>query len=437
MKTSLADYTEWLTYHEDALDTSKSLWFVRDVLDVSALHENAVCLAADNFSVLIRCKPFFKAFPSVFIALADNELRTVVAEAFEEYLPEVLVLLPDDKAFKAHKNIREVHEAGGSVAVDRLIAGASERPMRGLLDLARVEKETPENIPSVLSGFDVLDGVTGGFYGSELSVWTGKSGGGKSSILGQILVEAIHQGHKVCAYSGELSAWRFKQWVSLQAAGPDNITEKEDRFSGYQFFVVNPLAQDRIDNWWGGRFFLTDNTMPDSSSEDEIIALFEYAVRRHGCSVFLVDNMMTARFSATHDSDYYRSQSTFVGRLIEFAKRYEVHVHLVAHPRKTDADRRLSAEDIAGSADIRNRCDNLFSLERLSEDAAAAKGFDTVLRVLKNRNCGKEISIGLCFDRASRRFFKPGTAPNKSYGWEQIVQQTAISLPEREDGNPF
>lgn len=437
MKQSFADFTEWLTYYEDRLDTSKSIWFVRDSLDVYALNDNAVCLAVSDFAALATCKPFFMQFPSVFLALADSEIRESVAGAFEDFAPEVAVLLPADNAFRGHGNVREVLEAGGTVAVDRLMVGANERPMRGLLNLADVATDSQESMPSVLSGFDVLDSVTGGFYGSELSVWTGKSGGGKSTILGQILIEAINQGHRVCAYSGELSAWRFKKWVSLQAAGADGITEKTDRFSGQVFFDVNPLVQRSIDAWWDGKFFLTDNTMPDASDEDAIISLFEHAVRRHGCSVFLVDNLMTARLSKMRDADYYRAQSAFVGRLLEFAKRYGVHVHLVAHPRKTDTERRLSAEDVAGSADIRNRCDNLFSLERYGEEKAAESGFDSVLRVLKNRNCGKEISIGLCFDAPSRRFYKPGTSPNKKYGWAKIAQQETITLPEREDGNPF
>lgn len=438
MKQSCVDYTEWLTYFQDNLDTSKSLWFVRDVLDVDALRENAVCLALGcDFSDLLKCRDFFKSFPSVFLALADSGIRETVSDAFADCAPEISVLLPNENAFRSHQNVREVLAAGGMVAVDRLISGAVERPMSGLLNLADVAAESQESRPSVLSGFDILDSVTGGFYEAELSVWTGKSGGGKSTILGQIMIEAINQGHRVCVYSGELSAWRFKTWVSLQAAGPDHVTGKIDRFSGQSFYEVNRLAQKSIDAWWDGKFFLTDNTMPDSSDEGEIIALFEHAVRRHGCSVFLVDNLMTSRLSKTRDTDYYRAQSNFVGRLLEFAKRYGVHVHLVAHPRKTEADRRLSAEDVAGSADIRNRCDNLFSLERYSEEKAAETGFDTVLRVLKNRNSGREIAIGLCFDESTRRFYKPGTYPDKKYGWEQIGHQATISLPEREDGNPF
>ena len=184
--------------------------------------------------------------------------------------------------------------------------------------------------------------------------------------------------------------------------------------------MVPKFVQDKVDEWWRGSFFLYDNTSPGGNDEDAIISTFEYAVRRFGCSVFLVDNLMTARFSTSRESDFYRAQSNFVGRLVEFAKKYEVHVHLVAHPRKTDG-RTLTNDDIGGSGDVTNRADNTFSLERLSEADAAQKGYNAVLRVLKNRACGRELALALCFDGASRRFYRPGMV--RKYGWESMEQE--------------
>lgn len=43
--TGLFDATNWLAYFEDSMDTRRTLWFVRDVLDVDALRDNAVALA--------------------------------------------------------------------------------------------------------------------------------------------------------------------------------------------------------------------------------------------------------------------------------------------------------------------------------------------------------------------------------------------------------
>ncbi len=174
---------------------------------------------------------------------------------------------------------------------------------------------------------------------------------------------------------------------------------------------------------------LFDNRYP--GDEDSILRLFEYAVRRYGVCVFLVDNLMAAQLSSSSDRDFYRAQSNFTGRLVEFAKRNEVHVHLVAHPRKTDSGRVLEADDIGGSGDVSNRADNAFSLTRLNDQEAENRGFKTVLRVLKNRSFGELASIGLDYESTSRRFFKAGTAnPNKQYGWELSGPQQVMELPE-------
>ena len=186
----------------------------------------------------------------------------------------------------------------------------------------------------------------------------------------------------MCAYSGELSAWRFKQWLALQAAGPQYVERCQDPRSGKEYWRVPVPVMEQIDQWWKGRFFLYDNQAAAASDENSIMAVFEYALRRYGCALFLVDNLMSARFSTSADRDFYRAQSNFVGRLVEFAKRNESHVHLVAHPRK--ADKILDADEVGGSGDITNRADNVLALDRLEEQKAVEKGYDATryLRVI-------------------------------------------------------
>ena len=59
---------------------------------------------------------------------------------------------------------------------------------------------------------------------------SGKRGEGKSTILSQTTLNVIDQGHKVGFYSGELSAFRFQQWLFGQAAGARNMEAFVDEF---------------------------------------------------------------------------------------------------------------------------------------------------------------------------------------------------------------
>lgn len=107
-KKSCSDAAEALLFFEDKLDTERSLWFFRDAEDVAAVEENAVCLASGaDFSSFRRCKDFLKSFPSVFIALAETELRDGVVAALDECVPGLSILLPRDGAFGKHKFARK------------------------------------------------------------------------------------------------------------------------------------------------------------------------------------------------------------------------------------------------------------------------------------------------------------------------------------------
>lgn len=236
--------------------------------------------------------------------------------------------------------------------------------------------------------------------------------------MGQILLDAINQGRRVCAYSGELPAKQFKRFIRQQAAGYLHVTKREDPLTGKSFFLVNDDVKVPIDRWFDGTLFLTDIRDKAAHDEETILRLFEGANRRYGCDTFLVDNIMTAQLRGEAEQGYYRAQSTFAGRLADFCKRLGVHVHLVAHPRKTEGKRPLEADDVGGSGDITNRADNVFKVERAPEEKVQELGYSSLLTILKNREFGARGKVKLEFNEPSRRLFQMGGSPAKRYGWE-------------------
>ena len=122
---------------------------------------------------------------------------------------------------------------------------------------------------------------------------------------------------------------------------------------------------------------------------------------------------MTAKYDYSSKDNYYVQQSGFVGELVRFAKTYNVHVHLVAHPKKTQGE--LTKEDIAGTMDITNRADNTFSVNR-DEEAKV-----TTVRILKNRSEGiQNVQVAFNFDIATKRFSptESDMFKYKKYKWE-------------------
>lgn len=428
---NVPDVSQWLVYEPRFIDPSRptGVWFCEDAQAVQAVGVNAVCLPTlGHWNDLYQCTEFFNRFPYVLIVAADPGRRKEMVEAIRSRLSFMPLLVAPAVGFKDCRSVPELLEKCGLKRVEELINGAVELPAYGIINLKDTVVPETWKLPRALSRIHELDRAIGGFLMGELSIWTGKRGEGKSTLLNQILLQSIDQGHKVCAYSGELTAWRFKEWAMLQAAGPGHVTPREDKESGKTFYAVPQPIQEQIDAWWDKRFFLYDLGIATAHDEDSILNVFTMAVRRYGCDVFLVDNIMTANLKGAREADFYRAQSSFTGRLVSFAKRYGVHVHLVAHPRKT-ANKSLEADDVGGAGDITNRADNVFSLKRIPE--GAEKGYDSVLEVLKNRSFGNKVKIGLDFEPTSRRFYKAGTgSPGWRFGWDFSGQQEFFQVAQ-------
>ena len=403
----LCDPQKPLVIHEGEIDCMSSS---------EAGIENCVSVpsGAEDMTWLDTCWEFIDRFDTIFI-YGDSD------EAGRRMVRELSVKLSHKRVFDVRherKDANEILYFDGPEAVRAYLEQAREVPPYGLIDLADVEPFDPDKVKRVRSGIRELDRAIGGFLYGDLSVWTAKRGEGKSTLLSQLMLEAVDAGEHVCVYSGELRAERFQYWMYLQAAGDRHLTQKHDPVTDRVLVGVPRMIAEQIRDWHRGKIWLYDNTIAEGNEADSILKAFELAARRYDCHVFLVDNLMTARYASDSDSAYYRAQSTFVGKLVEFANRMNVHVHLVAHPRKTNG--KLENDDISGSGDIANRASNVFALERLQEEK---NGASSVLSILKNRWDGAQNKIGLGFSPLSRRLYMPSDGNIRVYGWDQNMEQ--------------
>lgn len=430
---------EYLTFEERFIDPAlpQGLWFCDSAAEASDIQLNAVCLGSGvEWDAVVKCRPFFELFPYVAIVTPNAIARERLVKELYPRLPSCCVYVIQDSGFRGCGTIREYIDAYGFHQLPAILAGAEELPAYGILDLSEVETRDLTKVPRTLSGFDRLDKSIGGFFAGELSVWTGKRGMGKSTILSQLLLNAIDQGHRVCAYSGELDKAQFREWAYLQAAGPEHIGYRDDPLTGKRLPTVNPAVDSMISEWLKERFWLFDLERNTRHDPDSILSQFSYAKMRYGADVFLVDNIMAVDFNGVREADFYREQSKFTQALASFAKRQHVHVHLVVHPRKSSSGQagKTTADDVHGSGDITNRADNVFFLTT----HVVGQDRKPILVTLKNRDFGSKINQYLDFDKKSRRFFPDGGDPKKPLGWEMAARQVEIKeLPGGDKNLPF
>ncbi len=415
----MMDISDVLLFQERFLDPSLNtgLWWCLDRDGVEAVQVNAVCKAMSaSWEDVGLCRAFVGQFPFILVAVPPGNAQREIADELLAWFG-AFVCLPADDAWHGCATVRELRDKGGIRAVERLLLGCRELPVNGLLNISDVKPDEAVSKNRTFSGLPALDRAVGGFSGGELSVWTGKRGEGKSTLLSQFIPEAIARGKRVCVYSGEMPAASFKSILYQQIAGSGNIYRQTDAATGKELHAVNAAARERIDKWLDRRVFITDIRTSNAHDEDNILTLFEYAQRRWHCSSFVVDNVMTAALKDEGKLGQWRAQSVFASRLVAFAKRFDVHVHLVAHPRKT-RDGNFDSDDVAGTADLTNRADNVFRVGRVPDEKVAEMGCSAGVRVLKNRRYGDRGTIQLDFDPVTRRFYQAGGSPYRKFDWE-------------------
>lgn len=303
-------------------------------------------------------------------------------------------LLKIEKYLKENRNKASVIDD-----VKKMLDKVNKIDSNRLVNLATV-KSNAKKTDRYKSHIKGLDRKTNGFQMGQLSIWTGKSGHGKSTFISQMLVEAIEQGYKVCSYSGELKLETFKNWIDLQIAGDENIDLIEDREYGRFKKIIKPEILSKIENWYDGKIYCYDNRQIQENIENDfVIHVIEEAIRNFNCKVFLIDNLMTCSFDNSKIQDFYKAQSDFVGKLSYLTKAYDIHIHLVAHPRKTTSNV-ITQDDISGTSDTFKRADNVFCVERKENNTNTVK-------IMKCRETGvNDCEVALNFLETSKRFYE-------------------------------
>ena len=400
----------------DMMDPNLPLVITEGEIDCLSLYEagvrnvTSVPCGCDNMKWVEETWDWLESFNEI-VLFGDNDVpgKRMVAQLVKrlgESRCKVVEQYPLTQDGIECKDANEILVRLGELAVLDILENAKDIPVRGLVNLAKVIPIDPTTIPRIKTNIPGIDEAIGGLREGAVTVFTGKPGGGKSILCGQLLLSAIEQGYPVCAYSGELTAEEFQQWVNLQAAGSEWITLKYDPVKGRKVPVVPASVEERIMEWYDGKFFLYDNQEIFTANQSEaIINVFSTAVRKYGCKLFLVDNLLT---SVSDMDEETRAQGKFVNALKRFAKRFNAHVIIVAHARKLSAGRTtIGQDDISGNS----------ALVKLAHSAIVCEKPN--LRIIKARDSGHLRIVEACYCPDSRRIYQKDKGDLNTFSWNK------------------
>lgn len=383
--------------------------------------KNAVSVpnGAKGFTWVENCWDWISKFPEVVI-FGDHEKGkiTLVDELSKRLRCKLRVVRPED--YLGEKDANAILQKYGVEAIRQAVNNAQVIPVNHVVRLADVESVDLNTLPKIKTGVTNLDRVIGGLYFGQVVLLTGKRGEGKSTFMGALIAEALNQGKKVLAYSGELPGYHFKRWLDLQIAGPHNVVTTYNQFSDPEYSLPAEVV-DKINNWYYDQAFLYDNNALDGDEYESLLDTVEKTIQRYGVNIVCIDNLMTAIDVSSSDSQYIQ-QSQFVRSLKQIAVRYNVVVLLVAHPRKTQGW--VTDNDmVSGTSDITNRVDTVLSYAKNPEEESPGGK----LFVLKNRMTGrlalKENAIQVAYDPVSKRVYSSSGSPNYRYTWENPKEE--------------
>lgn len=336
-----------------------------------------------------------------------------------------------EEDYKDCKDANEILQKYGVEQIKKCIENAKSVPIERVIELADVKNVDIFKLEKLKTGIKNIDRLLyGGLPFGGVHLVSGKPGEGKSTLASQIMINALSQGYKCFAYSGELPNYLFKAWMDFQIAGPHHIFEYQNQYGDTNFNVSN-TNRELIADWYRGKAFLYDNRVIDGDEKESLIKTVENVVKQYGVRVVLLDNLMTAiDLEVGQNSDKYERQSEFVKRLSRLALRYNLIIILVAHKRKNNFSTNEN-DEVSGSGDIANLALITIAYEKnkdLSSDQRLCK-------VSKNRLFGKVNTDGwiLEFNEKSKRIYGAGDDVNVDYGWNKQND----GFYEAEEETPF
>lgn len=424
--------TEPILFNMDGVSFNEPLFITEGEFDAMSLYEAGVTnvvsvpCGCNNLEWVNLCWDWLENFRMIVLFGDSDEPGMVMMQTLVKRLGEdrcmIAPMYPefimnDEGQGRICKDANEILFSYGRAGLKDVADHCEPAPVEGVLNLSAVPYVDPSSIPRIYSRIPELDQAIGGFGEGCLTVISGKRGEGKSTISGGFLLNGVEQGYKVAAYSGELSALQFRDWIMAQACERKFMTYKQDIRNGKNYAMVPYEVQERIKDWLDEKFFLFDNSFVDQGTMVEsVIKRFTLCARRYGCKLFLVDNLMMLTSGIEEE---LKQQAKITAALKQFAVRFKAHVILVAHPRKTPANQTFNSEDVAGSAAITNLADIVMCIEKPN------------IRVTKNREFGDTPYIHCSYDPSTRRIFQTSYGDRTVYGWDHSgIQQPDISVED-------
>lgn len=250
--------------------------------------------------------------------------------------------------------------------------------------------------------FPQLSKLISGFRPGELTVFTGPTGSGKTTILSQMSLDYCFQGIRTLWGSFEIKHTRLARIMIQQVAAQSLFIEDgeiQSDIPGIEAELSNPAINENI--FGQAQHVLQQSPLFfmdyfGSTSLDTVMETMYKAVSDHKIQHIVLDNLQFM-LSGQHTGgslDKFDLTDRTISALRAFSTSQNVHITIVIHPRKELDDSPLGLASVSGTAKATQEADNVIILQKVGESR--------YIDVKKNRFDGLLGTIPIKFDSNAR-----------------------------------
>jgi twinkle protein len=363
---------------------------------------------------LDNCSDYFKNMHRIYLATDSDAPGIRLREELARRLGKSrcwIVRYPNDC-----KDANEVLMKYGNLKLKQCIENAELYPIEGIHyanDRRDELKDLYENgFPNgAKTGYSNLDELIT-FYGSQLTIVTGIPSHGKSNFMDQLMIKlAINH-----------------NW-SWGIFSPENATIEIHLLRLCEILIGKPFLKDynnrmSFDEMESAREFINNHTyfiLPDNEEYrlERILEAASGLVLKHGIKGLILDPWNTLEHQYGNDSE-----TIYTGKVLNqlkyFARIHDIHLILVAHPRKMARrkDSKLfevpTLYDISGSANWFNIADNGIVVYRQFNEAMTESYPIVYIQKVKHKFIGKTGFAKFDFDVSCQRYIEKDSRQGKN-----------------------
>ena len=360
---------ERIMYGLDDLIGKKSVIIVEGEMDKLSFYEAGFknCVSVPNGASNLKME-YLKDFPEdldkVYIAVDNDEPGKKLENELSRRIGRDIcyrVTYPD-----GCKDINDVLIKHKSEIVEQCLDQAQAYPLEGVLNVNDFNVDIDSLYENGLQRGSTVDHKSFdnlfSFASSQLTVITGIPTHGKSNFLEHLAMRLSAQhGWKFGVFSPE----HYPMQLHFSVLAEKLIGKSFRKVTRYDRMTKNELGS--------AKSFISDHfhwIRPDGDvyTIDSILNTAKGLIRRHGINALIIDpyNKINANIAGENETNFINK---FLTRLTIFKQKYDIHIFLVAHPRKMQKQDNGAYDiptlyDIAGSANFYNQVDNGITVYR-------------------------------------------------------------------------